>query len=242
MEAQFPHSQVSNKYNQVKTIDVVDALISHGWEVTKYREARVRNADRYGFQKHFVELRPKGSSNHMTVGDSELRVIMSNSHDGTSAYRLQAGLHRLVCSNGLVVSMGDFQHISIRHTAEDIEELAIDGALKIAAMAPKINQTIARMEEVELNPDQQLQFAKEAAAVVWIKKPDCVNIFELIQNRREVDKGSSVWKTYNRIQENITKGGMSINGSRRTTRGIKSPIKDMEVNKDLFELAVKFAA
>jgi hypothetical protein len=39
-----------------------------------------------------------------------------NSHDKSSAYQLHCGLFRLVCTNGMVVSDGTFQRISIKHS------------------------------------------------------------------------------------------------------------------------------
>lgn len=240
--AEYPHSQVSNRYNQVKTVEVAQVLEENGWEVVKYAEARVRDPERRGFQKHFVWMRPKGRDNQIQVGDTEMRLILTNSHDGTSAFRLQAGLHRLVCSNGLVVSMGDIQHIAIRHTDPEIAESAVGAAVKIAAMAPKINEVLAQMQLVELNPEKQLDFARNAAKIVWEDKPDYINPSELLLMRRNADKGNSVWSTYNRVQENLVRGGLSVVGSNRHTRGINSPIRDIEINKELFELAFSYAA
>jgi len=242
LNAEFPYSQVSNRYNQVKTIEVVRALESDNWEVAKYKEASTRDPNKRGFQKHFVWMRPKGGQNQINVGDTEMRLLLTNSHDGSSAFRLQAGLHRMVCSNGLVVSMGDFQYISIRHTNEEIEQEAIDSAYKIAAMAPKINNIISKLQDLEISPSMQLSFARDAAAIVWDKNPDYVNVSELVRERRNSDKGDSLWSVYNRVQENLVRGGLSVIGSRRRTRGINSPVRDVEVNKALFELAVKYAA
>src|ERR1700751_6461233 len=43
-------------------------------------------------------------------------VVLVNSHDKSSAYQLHCGLFRLVCTNGMVVSDGTFQRISIKHS------------------------------------------------------------------------------------------------------------------------------
>ena len=238
----YAHSQVSNKYNHVKTIEVVDALRQAGWEITKTATQRVRDESRNGFQKHYVWLKPALTSKKLEVGDSEMRIIMSNAHDGTAAYRLQAGLHRLVCSNGMTISVGDFSHIAIRHTEEDIQQMAIDGAIQIAAMAPQIDQTIKRMQEVELSPDAQLIFANEAMALAWPQKePGFMAAQNLLQTRRAADQGASVWQVYNSIQENLVRGGLTANNGRRT-RAINSPVRDVKLNKELFDMAVKKAA
>jgi len=239
--AEYAHYQVSNKYNQVKTIDVINALRDSGWEVSKTSTQRVRDESREGFQRHYAWLRPV-LGKKLEVGDTEMRVLLSNSHDGTSAFRLQCALHRLVCSNGLVVSVGDFSHIAIRHTEEDIQQMAIDGAIQIAAMAPQIDQTIKRMQEVELEPDAQLVFATEAMVMAWPhREPGFMSAQRLLQTRRAADQGNSVWQVYNSIQENLVRGGLTANNGRRT-RAINSPVRDVKLNRELFDLAVKKAA
>ena len=239
--AEYPHSQVSNKYQQAKTIEVVNALTEKGWQITKTTTARVRDPERQGFQKHFVHLRPEGDKAQLKVGDTELRVIISNSHDGTSAFRMEAGLYRLVCSNGMAVSNGSFERISIRHTVEEIEQEAIDGAYRIAAMAPRINEVIAKMQDTHLSFDAQTIFATEAIKLVW-DDTSKLNPAEFLQSRRHADKGDNLWLVFNRLQENLVRGGLTVAGSNRHTRGINSPIRDLKVNQDLFELAVKYAA
>ena len=239
--AEYPHARVSNKYQQAKTIEVVNALTNNGWQITKTTTARVRDPERQGFQKHFVHLRPEGDKAKLKVGDTELRVIISNSHDGTSAFRMDAGLYRLVCSNGMVVSAGGFEHIALRHNMQEIEQEAIDGALRIAAMAPRINDVIGKMQDTTLTNDVQMMFASEALKLVW-SDTSKLNPAEFLQIRRTADKGDNLWLVFNRLQENLVRGGLSVAGSNRHTRGINSPIKDYKVNRDLFELAVKYAA
>lgn len=239
--AEYAHSQVSNRYNQVKTIDVINALRDSGWEITKTATQRVRDESREGFQRHYAWLKPI-NNNKLEVGDTEMRVILSNSHDGTSAFRLNCALHRLVCSNGLVVSIGDFSHIAIRHTSEDIEQLAIDGAIQIAAMAPKINETISKMRERQLTPDEKALFAAEAVAIAWPQKDaGFINADSLLITRRGDDQKSDVWSVFNSIQENLIRGGLSANNGRRT-RAVNSPVRDVAINRALFQLATKKAA
>ena len=49
------------------------------------------------------------------------RVVLVNSHDKSSAYQLHCGLFRLVCTNGMVVSDGTFQRISIVQHFESLD-------------------------------------------------------------------------------------------------------------------------
>lgn len=239
---EISHSQVSTRYHHAQTSEVLGVLQSEGWEVIRTQVARVRKPDKNGFQKHYAWLRPQGSQNQLTVGDAEMRIVLSNSHDGTSAFRLEAGLHRLVCSNGLMISVGDFERISVSHIAQDIEEKVLDGAFRIAAMAPEINKTIQRMTETQMSAEQQVAFAVEAAKLRWaaqVEKNE-VNIQNLLEFRRNADKGDSLWNIFNVVQENMIRGGVSV-GTRRA-RAVSSPIADIELNKDLFKVALKYAA
>jgi hypothetical protein len=239
--ADSAHANVSIRYNQVKTIAVAEALQDTGWEIVKTASSRVRDTTREGFQKHMVWMKPKGGSGkQLTVGDTEMRLVIVNSHDGTSAFKMSAGLHRLVCSNGLMVCTGDLEAISIRHTEAEIEELAIDGAYRIAAMAPKIDQVIKTMQDMELNPDQQIEMAQQAIDIVWDRK-DYVHPAALLRARRFEDDKPTLWNVFNNIQENLIRGGLSTSTGRNTRR-VSSPARDIEINKALFSLAMKKAA
>jgi hypothetical protein len=59
-----------------------------------------------------------------------LEVVLVNSHDKSSAYQLRCGLFRLVCANGMVVSDGTFQRISIKHSGFDPDSV-IEASFKL---------------------------------------------------------------------------------------------------------------
>jgi len=41
--------------------------------------------------------------------------VLINAHDGSSSYKLRAGLYRPVCTNGLMIQLGDFGLIHVPH-------------------------------------------------------------------------------------------------------------------------------
>ena len=60
------------------------------------------------FTKHMIRFRHMGA-NVVKVGDNiPEKVILINSHDGTSAYKLYSGIFRVVCTNGLVVLLSEY--------------------------------------------------------------------------------------------------------------------------------------
>jgi hypothetical protein len=43
-------------------------------------------------------------------------IVLVDSHDRSSAYRVFSGVFRLVCENGMIVQSSDFGSFSIRHS------------------------------------------------------------------------------------------------------------------------------
>ena len=69
---------------------------------------------------------------------------------------------------------------------------------------------------------------------------DDETIEDILEPKRDEDKGDDLWKVFNVIQEKITQGEFSaaLKGAKvRKVRKIKSFEKDLKVNKDLFQLA-----
>ena len=67
-------------------------------------------------------------------------------------------------------------------------------------------------------------------------------ITDILEPKRDADKGDDLWKVFNVIQEKITQGEFhaalkGANTKVRKVRKIKSFEKDLEVNKKLFKLA-----
>ena len=46
--------------------------------------------------------------------DAFPQILLTNSSDGKNAFTFKAGLFRLVCENGLVISTQDFADLKIR--------------------------------------------------------------------------------------------------------------------------------
>jgi hypothetical protein len=115
--AEHARPGVSSRYTFVSTQQVVALLGAEGWEPVKASEQRVRLEDRIGFQMHEIRFarRVDLEAGAFQVGNTRPEMILQNAHDGSRAYRIDAGLYRLVCRNGLTVADADFAHVSIRH-------------------------------------------------------------------------------------------------------------------------------
>ena len=105
-------TRTSEKYQFIPTLRVLNVLGEAGWIPSSGSQARVRRgSDRDGFQKHMIRLR-KADSFGMVGAAPE--IVLMNSHEGASAFKLIAGLIEFVCMNGLIVGE-TFQKSTIRH-------------------------------------------------------------------------------------------------------------------------------
>ena len=71
---------------------------------------------------------------------------------------------------------------------------------------------------------------------------------QLLNPRRHADIGSSLWQTFNVIQENVIRGGLSAMGRdaqnrprRVSTREVRGIDGDVKLNKALWQLAERMA-
>lgn len=230
------HARVSEKYQLIPTKDIADKFLNLGFKVDEYKSVRVRDASRQGYQKHFVRL------SHPTLlatshNDVKLQLLVTNSHDGSSSFKLQLGVFRLVCSNGLVVG-SVFETVTIRHTKKAIIEIepAIE---KIVAQVKKLDRYLTAMKTVKLTDTQIADFYQKAIAIRWEDKALAdVDIF----SRRSEDDGNDLFRVYNRTQETLIRGTNVINaqGRWRAARGIRSIDKDVSINVKLFDLACEY--
>ena len=65
-------------------------------------------------------------------------------------------------------------------------------------------------------------------------------IEDILDPKRDEDKGDDLWRVFNVIQEKITQGEFSaalVGANVRKVRKIKSFEKELKVNKELFQLA-----
>ncbi len=239
---------VSEKYQFIPTITIVESLLTEGWQIMKAVQSTTRIEGKQEFTKHLLRFRRPGMD--LMVGDVFPEIVMVNSHDRGSAYQLHAGLYRLACSNGLVVDDCQFSRLSIRHSGRGIIDEIRFGADEIVRAIPEITREVQIMKAIELTPDEKGIFAR-AAMPLKFEENSPVKPKQLLRVHRNEDKENDIWSTYNVIQENMIKGGLRyetpprrddetgryIPARRQRTREIKGISEDMKLNKSLFTLA-----
>jgi len=243
---------VSSRYTFVSTAQVVDLLQGEGWEPVSARQQRVRLPERQGFQMHELRFarRDELDKSMFEVGDVRPELILQNAHDGTRAYRIDAGLYRLVCRNGLVVADARFAHVAIRHLDVSAEKFAT-AARSVADTTAQVLDVVARWQAVELTPLTRHNFATRAATLRWDAEQPVARLLdadELLKPLRYGDDKSDLWTTFNVVQEHLVRGGDRYMGytanmgiRRSTTRPVGSLTVGQKLNKALWSLAEEFA-
>jgi hypothetical protein len=235
---------VSDKFTHIPTSQVIEDMGKLGWGVVDAKEVKARKG--VGFQKHLVVFR---NPDIVVVGkdgdDVFPQILLTNSHDGKNSFTFTAGMFRMVCENGLVVSTQEFENVKLRHMGYTFEELQ-EKIKEMVGRLPLTVETMNKMKQVELDEKQAIEFATKALATRF-KEDELTRITvdakELLKPTRKEDEGKDLWSIFNVIQEKLIDGGFSYNAGTKTrkARRIKNFNQDLKVNQDLFELALEFA-
>jgi hypothetical protein len=234
-----PHARVSNKYRLVPTKAIAQKFKDLGFVVDEYKEVRVRDASRIGYQKHFVRLSHPVmlKSRH---NDLKFQLLITNSHDGSSSFMIQIGIFRFICSNGMVVGTV-FESVTLRHSGRVLEEIepAIE---RIVAQINKLDDALDKMKNRQLNTAEIAKFYDEAVKFRYGDKVQG-NDVEIL-SRRTADDANDLFTVYNRAQEALVRGSRVVgsNGRFRQRRAITNINKDKAINEKLFDLAYSYIA
>lgn len=241
---------VSARYSHVRTLDLIEPLLADGWQVRKQTVARsLVTAPEH--RAHEIRL---SFGDRRMVGDSVPEVIIRNGADGATALNLSAGLFRLVCSNGLTVGAASFS-ANIRHVGRDLQTRVLAAARDIAAKTEELPEIVARWSERKLSVAETVEFNRRAAALRWNEPNLTVEMTGMSSSvfgsaRRVGDYGSDLWRTFNRAQESLIKGGVRVRRSlpligvdyvEGRARAVSSIDTAARLNTDLWNLAAEFS-
>ena len=237
-----PHSEVSEKYHFIPTIDVINEIKSHNWYPVNVQEASVRDLDKEGFQRHLVRFRHFDDLLNPT--ENAVELLLFNSHDRTTAFSISAGIYRFVCANGLVIADSVFESFKIRHIG-DRDNDVINAIINITAFKPKLEAKIHNFKSITLSLMEKEAFAKSAIPLRFDEHLK-VDHNDLLVPHRDEDQHNDLYTVLNVIQENMLRGNISGENketSRRfTSREITSISKDVDVNQGLWNIAERIAS
>lgn len=154
-----------------------------------------------------------------------------------------AGCFRFVCHNGLICgeTLEDFR---VRHSG-DVLSNVIEGAYRIVSEFEQVDAVKQLMQSVQLTPKQQNAFVNSSLTLRYDPEDNIPIVAQqLNQPRRFDDRGNDLWRTFNRVQENLLQGGLqgvNSNGGKMTTRKITGVSENIRLNRALWTLAEEMA-
>lgn len=165
-----PYDAMSAKYTYVPTLGVIEAMIAAGFQPFSATQSRTRVPGKGDFTKHLIRFRHQDVAQSLVVGAVIPEVVLINSHDGTSAYKLIAQTQN---------SLG----------------------------------TVQGWTQLQLTDGEQHAFAESAHTLRFAdadgKVTTPITADQLLTPRRREDVGNDLWRTFNRVQENVISGGLS---------------------------------
>jgi hypothetical protein len=257
------------RFNNIRTADVMSQFEGLGWTPFASSQVRSRDVERRAFAKHFVSLARVGEEKQ--VGEYLPRINLRNANDGSASFELFAGFYRLICTNGLMVGT-QYSSIRIRHSlsSDKLGEALGEAVAHTESDLQRSSQVIKDWQGITLNDSQQRNLAGFAVGLRWrdyfggdnftktsqrleeagvgvefMREEFTRRIDEVVKIRRTEDASPSLWNVFNRIQENVIRGGFNVSMPRRTQQGmdirprrmrtIRSISQSIDINRKLWD-------
>lgn len=228
------HTSRSEKYTYIPTITLLENLRREGFEPFFACQSRVRDPGRRNYTKHMLRLRRAGQ----ITGRQVPEIIILNSHSGESSFQLLPGMWRQVCANGLVCGQS-FGEIRVPHRG-DIAGKVIEGAYDVLGVFDRVEEKREAMQSLLLPPPAQQALANAALTYRFGEEHQPVTATQILTPRRYEDRKDDLWSVFNRIQENLLKGGLpgrTAQGKRTHTRAVNGIDGDVRLNRALWVMA-----
>lgn len=234
--AEMPHDSRSQRYSYIPTAAVLAELRKEGFQPFMVCQTRVRHEDRRDYTKHMLRLRHASQID----GTEANEIILLNSHDGTSSYQMLAGMFRFVCQNGLVCGK-TLADVRVPHKG-NVTDQVIEGAYEVLQGFEQVEHSRDAMQAITLVGAEAEVFARSALALKYDDSSKVVPLTEsqILRPRRFDDNGSDLWSIFNRVQENLVKGGLAsrtASGRQQQTRPVHGIDQNIRLNRALWLLA-----
>ena len=228
------HEPRSERYTYIPTITLLESLQKEGFQPFFACQTRVRDISRREHTKHMLRLRREGQM----TGNQVPEIILLNSHDGSSSYQMLPGLFRFVCQSGLICGQ-TFGEVRVPHKG-DVVEKVIEGAYEVLGLFDRMDEQRDAMHSLQLPAPAQRALATAALTYRFGEDHQPVTPSQILAPRRPEDDKPDLWTTYQRIQENLIKGGVAsrnAKGKRSHTRAVRGIDGDVKLNRALWVMA-----
>lgn len=245
--AEDKHESRSDRYKYVSTMDLLRRLAAEGFKPTFATQQRTRKEGMRGHTKHLIRLRKDFALDK----PEKPEVVMLNSHGGQSGVIMAGGIWRTICMNGHIIGGDSLAKVHILHKG-DIADDVVEGAYTIVEGLTKVGENVETWKALPLAREEQRLLAEGAATIRFDLDPgeqSPVSLDQILHPRRFEDRQDDLWTVYNRVQENLNKGGLY--GMKRdknnrlrnlTTRPVRGIDQNIALNRALWTLAEGMAA
>lgn len=148
------------------------------------------------------------------------------------------GIFRSVCTNSLVCGQS-FGEIRVPHKGNVVEKV-IEGAYEVLGVFDRVEEKRDAMQSLLLPPPAQQSMANAALTYRFGEEHHPVTATQILTPRRYEDRQDDLWTTYQRLQENLLKGGLpgrTAKGKRSRTRAVTGIDGDVKLNRALWVMA-----
>lgn len=238
-----PLSYLSDKYTHINSEKIVDYFGELGWHpVSAFQQKLKSNSTKRTIDTQIHTIRFANPSYEPLMkqkGDLIPNLVLKNSHNGSSKLWLSAGIFRVVCSNGLVVADKMFGELFRKHTGN--KEEIFEAVYKVERNFDTVWNKVDEYASIQLSKKQIVSFAIKAIELNWGNN-SLVTPQDVLKVRRKEDENETLWSTFNILQENIMKGGISYisnNQKEKQTKEVNG-LKSVGFNMNLWMLMEAF--
>lgn len=199
------HPSRSSKYSVVTSMNVIKMFEDAGftWKLVRQEKCRGHYAN-YGTHLIALEHPEIRFSDEALNKEIIPRLFFSNSYHGRTRLKLDLGIFRTYCENGLFIGtmLETFSKKHIGITPDKMPQVVLE--MK-RVFAEKVVPLVTTLMEKEMTESQQLAFAKAVLAERLSDNDSYIGgeHEKLLIGHRDEDKGNSTWKVLNRVQENL---------------------------------------
>ena len=221
---------MSDRYVTINTERLIREFESRGFVK---RETFTRSS---AGSRHVVRMRSKDSR---TVNGETLfpEIELHNSYNGKCSFSVKMGIFRQVCTNGLTIRAKEFGELfyKTRHIGNEAT-LAEEITIQFAENLPKLWEIQERLAAYMLTDDQKIELAMKAAELRWKQTFTPEQAAALLKAERPEDDSNSAWHVFNVLQEHVIRGGVKLDGMKRTPREVRDARNNPALNDALFNL------
>lgn len=243
--AEDKHSSRSQRYTYISTFELMQGMAKEGFHPHSILQAGSKDEGRRAFTKHLIRFRSETTVRN--VNGSIYEVCLLNSHDGTTSEKMFGGFFRFACKNGSIFFDGEATEVRVPHTGNVLHKV-IEGAYTVLGQHTLAVDHVENFQRITMGRDEQMAFATAARALRF-EDEHAVQAEQLLQSRRIEDRPNDLWTCFNRVQENVIRGGLSYTQTNpethrvthRNTQPVRSVDGDVKLNRALWVLAEEMA-